>query len=256
MALSMEVHDIAELINAVRRICSGFGQTQYWFRGHASTDWKLVPSVHRNYDPEGEHNLMARFRLAAPTRYEQCPELHDWASWISLMQHYGLPTRLLDWSGSLLAAVYFAVAYDPKPGPGAVWVLLPSGLNKVSCHTQEYIFTLTGPEAKPLLQAAFADGVVIDEALAVYGQDTSLRMALQMGAFTIHGTDKPLEERKGAHQYLAQLIIPEKAKATFEEELWVLGIRRSTLSLDLTNLALELTNDHRLVPKWQQSRGA
>jgi hypothetical protein len=105
------------------------------------------------------------------------------------------------------------------------------------------------------LQAAFADGVVIDQALAVYGQDTSLRMALQMGAFTIHGTDKPLEERKGAHQYLAKLIIPEEAKATFEEELWVLGIRRSTLFLDLANLASELTNDHRLVPKRQQSRG-
>ena len=83
-----------------------------------------------------------------------------------------------------------------------------------------------------------------DEALAVYGQDTSLRMALQMGTFTINGTDKPLEERKGAYQYLAKLIIPEEAKATFEEELWVLGIRRATLFLDLANLALELTNRH------------
>jgi hypothetical protein len=256
MASSVEVHDIAELINAVRRICSGFGRTQYWFRGHASATWKLIPSVYRNYDPQGEHNLMARFRLAAPTRYEKCPELHDWASWISLMQHYGLPTRLLDWSGALLAAVYFAVAYDPQPGPGAVWVLLPSGLNKASCHTQECIYTLTGPEAKPLVQAAFADGAVVDEVLAVYGRDTSLRMALQMGAFTIHGADTPLEERTGAHQYLAQLIIPEKAKATFAEELWVLGIRRSTLFPDLANLALELTTDHRLVPKRQPLRGA
>jgi hypothetical protein len=256
MAPSMEVHDIAELIKAVRRICSGFGQTQYWFRGHASADWKLVPSVHRNYDAQGEHNLMARFRLAAPTRYDKCPELHDWASWMSLMQHYGLSTRLLDWSASLLSAVYFAVAYDPKPGPGAVWILLSSGLNKASGHAQESIFTLTGPEAKLLSQAAFADGAVIDEVLAVYGQDTSLRMALQMRAFTIHDTDKPLEECTGAHQYVAKLIIPEEAKTTFEEELWLLGIRRSTLFLDLANLALELTNDHRLVPKWQPSRGA
>jgi FRG domain len=256
MVSSMEVRDTAELINAARQICRGFGHTQYWFRGHAVADWKLVPSVHRNYDAQGEHNLMARFRLAAPTRHEKCPQLHDWASWISLMQHYGLPTRLLDWSGSLLAAVYFAVAYDPQSGPSAVWILLPSGLNKASCHAQECTFTLTGSEAQPLLQAAFVDGAVIDEVVAVYGQDTSLRMALQMGAFTIHGTAKPLEEREGAHQFLAKLIIPEEAKATFEEELWVPGIRRSTLFLDLANLALELTNDHRLIPKREQSRGA
>jgi FRG domain-containing protein len=110
MVSTVEVRDIAKLINAVRQISRGFGHTQYWFRGHAFAGWKLVPSVHRNYDAQGEHNLMARFRLAAPTRYEKCPELQDWASWSSLMQHYGLPTRLLDWSGSLLAGASDSLA--------------------------------------------------------------------------------------------------------------------------------------------------
>ncbi len=248
-----EALSIAELIEHIRSICEGFGRTRYWFRGHASADWRLVPSVHRSYDIYGEHNLMARFRLSAPSRFERCPDLHDWAGWISLMQHHGLPTRLLDWTESLLVATYFAVADDANPGPGLIWIISPSALNNASCHANECTFVLTGPEARPLLKAAFDQGKIVDEVLAVYGQDTSLRMTLQMGAFTIHGTDQALEERKGVSQYLTGVLIPDKAKETIREELWVLGIRRSNLFPDLTNLALELANDHRLVPKMTSS---
>jgi len=244
-----EVTNVASLLEATRSICCGFGKTVYWFRGHAQASWKLVPFVLRDYNKASEHYLMARFRLSAPTRYERCPELQDLARWICLMQHFGLPTRLLDWTASLMAAAFFAVTYDPKPGPAAIWVLVPSELNKMSPERKEVTFSIHGREAEPLLQIAFDGGEPVDTVLAVLGQDVDLRMTIQQGAFTLHGDSTPLEEKAGVDRALAKLIIPEKAKPTFDEELWVLGVRRSALFPDLSNLARDLANDWRIIPK-------
>lgn len=90
--------------------------------------------------------------------------------------------------------------------------------------------------------------------LAAVGQDVDMRMTIQQGTFTIHGDATPLEERSGAWDFLAKFIIPEEAKDTFREELWVLGVRRSTLFPDLGNLAEDLANDWRLVPKNNQKQ--
>src|SRR5688572_5931599 len=132
--LEAEIKDIASLIATSRELLQDFGKTFYWFRGHACLDWELVPSVHRNYDSRGEQNLLTRFRLATPTRHAKCPDMRDHGSWISLMQHFGLPTRLLDWTESLLTATYFAVSHEHQPGPGAIWALVPGGLNMASSH--------------------------------------------------------------------------------------------------------------------------
>lgn len=250
MPIEREVTNVASLLETVRSVCKGFGRTVYWFRGHAQADWRLVPSVLRDYATDSERNLMGRFRMAAPTRYEKCPEIDDIASWICLMQHFGLPTRLLDWTASLLAAAFFAVSYDPpRPGPAAIWVLVPSELNKASPHAADITFLIHGPEARPLLRIAFDGGAPVDTVLALLGQDVDLRMTVQQGAFTLHGNESPLELKAGADKFLAKMIIPEAAKAVFDDELWVLGVRRSGLFPDLGNLAKDLASDSRLIPK-------
>lgn len=165
------------------------------------------------------------------------------------MQHFGLPTRLLDWTASPLAALYFAVSDEPRPGPAAVWALVPSELNHASRHGQQATLVLTGPEARPLLAAAFERGALVDEVLAVVGQDVDVRMTVQQGAFTIHGTDQPLEQRPGVERYLAKFVIPETAKERLAEELWFLGVRRSGLFPDLGNLAKDLASDLRTIPR-------
>jgi hypothetical protein len=246
--IEREATNVASLIDRARELCLGFGRTVYWFRGHAGADWKLVPSVHRDYDNVGERNLMGRFRMGAPTRYSKTPEITDVGSWICLMQHFGLPTRLLDWTGSLLAAVYFAIASNPRSGPAAVWILVPSELNKSSIGV-DHTCLIHGSEVRPLLASAFDGAPGTDIVIAALGQDIDLRMTVQQGSFTIHGDCTPLENKSGAERYLAKIIIPENAKRTFDDELWVLGIRRSMLFPDLANLAIDLAEDWRLIPK-------
>jgi hypothetical protein len=65
-----------------------------------------------------------------PTRsLAKTPDPDDYFGWLFLAQHYGLPTRLLDWSESPLVALYFAVTEGHEDHDGCVWALWPGGLN-------------------------------------------------------------------------------------------------------------------------------
>ena len=243
------VDSVSSFIDHMRSEYQGFGKTVYWFRGQSSSLWSLIPSVHRSYDQSGEYNLAALFRLSAPTRYPKTPELSDLSGWISLMQHFGLPTRLLDWTASPLVALFFALDTEVGTDDAAVWSLVPSKLNATSSGSPEEVFVLSGPEASPLLLAGLNRGSPVDKVLAVIGQDVDLRMTVQQGAFTLHGTNVALNERPDAEGYLAKLVIPYASREKLKEELWVLGIRRSCLFPDLANLALDLATDDRRTPR-------
>ena len=56
-----------------------------------------------------EGQLVNEFRRRAHHYVSDVPARHDLVEWLALMQHYGAPTRLLDWSYSLLVAAYFAI---------------------------------------------------------------------------------------------------------------------------------------------------
>ena len=103
-----------------------------WFRGQP-IDKELTPKLYRQYKYD-EDAMIQRFSRNAISLGET-PSSDELDEWLFLMQHYGLPTRLLDWTESSLIALYFALDLnnveetDRNP---IVWILNPLELNSVS----------------------------------------------------------------------------------------------------------------------------
>ena len=99
-----------------------------WWRGQGNSNWELLPSVFRvkDHGKRYEDNITRRFQQRAPSRCAKPPAPNDYFGWLFLMQHYGLPTRLLDWTESPLFATFFATSQKEE---GALYALNPFSLN-------------------------------------------------------------------------------------------------------------------------------
>ena len=79
---------------------------EIFYRGHAGEDWELKPSIFRK--PNGveiEHQLFRDMVAHTPQSFSGCKSALDY---LVQMQHYELPTRLLDVTMNPLVALYFA----------------------------------------------------------------------------------------------------------------------------------------------------
>lgn len=122
--------------------CEPPSQIQYpfpfglWFRGHCRSNYPLVPSVFRRpqldhlIDPNepawyDEGMMIQHFRQRNPSYEEGYKSPFDL---LCLLQHYNFPTRLLDWTESVLIALYFAVEKDDE-SDGKLFALNARRLN-------------------------------------------------------------------------------------------------------------------------------
>lgn len=242
-----EIRSLGDLVHAVRSAFPKQEGHSVWYRGHPKSHWKLVPSVYRHYTPQKERRMTSRFRLAAPTRYPNSPGRDDFARWLCLMQHFGLPTRLLDWTESPLIAAYFALDHDPHAGDKEVWCLSPGDLNRLRVGSCSLEF-LGSKSNDHILRPAFVEEEQTEDVVAVQGQEIDLRMTVQQGVFTIHGNARPLEDWPDADQFLARFVIPGEISDQLRADLWLLGIRRSLLFPDIENLAIELAEEWKRIP--------
>lgn len=228
---------VGELLEIAKAEEQALGEV-LWYRGHSNAAWALIPSVHRR-NPMMENEFTQRFRFRAPSISRNCPAHENTAAWLPLMQHYGLPTRLLDWSEALLVSAFFAV--DPVGEEDrSIWFLAPSRLNKPVIGSS--IPFLQDPRVAPLVDAAFgrSSEIKLPDYLAVSAPRTDQRMAMQLGNYTIHNKREALEESPGSNHFLGRAVIPNDACATIRFELWLAGIRASNLFPDLGSLAHEI----------------
>ena len=234
---------IGEFTHAIVAISRDFDDAKPWWRGHSNIGWQLVPSLYRKGMSAKESNLNTRFRMMAKARHASCPTGDAPYPWLFLMQHYHLPTRLLDWSESPLVALYFALEADvDEPSDAAVWALHPSRLNLQQLG-EEKICSYGSREVLHLGKEAFVPNRKQPDTkiLSLIAEQSDPRHMAQQCAFTVHGSDSSIKDLPKADNYLARIRIPKEAKKGFRQTLSLFGISRATLFPDLENLATELS---------------
>ena len=193
-----------------------------WFRGQSQRKLPLEPCVFRkkqadqsdrnanHFRHHDETNLYAHLKVRTP-HYQQT--YHTAFEWLCLMQHYSLPTRLLDWSESILPALYFAVNEVPQKA-GEIFVLNARRLNAL-IKKRPTICSSSNPEVivrsemaglrsskelssrASVIKATRTLGIKLDKEgnwlksftkpIAVLPARLNDRMIFQSSVFTLHG---------------------------------------------------------------------
>ena len=104
------INSISEFLEKIVQLDKEEG-TETFYRGHADKDWVLLPSIFRTPNGVEKEHLLFRDMVAhEPQSFFECRSALDY---LVQMQHYGLPTRLLDMTTNPLVALYFACQPTP-----------------------------------------------------------------------------------------------------------------------------------------------
>lgn len=237
--LNRRICSLADFFNVLSGAMDKTGS--FWFRGHAKVEWSLTPLALRyKKQPERERalRLIAEFKRVAEIKIRRPPHPNQQLMWTQIARHYGLPTRLLDWTESAAVALYFACEHPESDG--LVFVLNPIHLNRLSYPTT------------PRILDAHSDEQLIGRYLRLGGRQSrtgrnpiainpvwnSERLMVQRGVFTLHGTRFSLDD---SHiPSLVVLPILNQSKPGLHAELQSVGIDEMTIFPELEHACRHL----------------
>lgn len=236
-----------------------------WFRGAGQSTHSLLPSLlWQGADLEDddlnqlEQNYFFEFQARARELHER--GLSDW-DFLFFMRHHGVPTRVLDWTDSFGAAVYFALENAGADDSPCVWLLNPYALNGYTWLGRDLVqpkyLTYVEGESKDSWEFwDFGEALLSDDdwankgPVAIYPLQISDRMRAQRGWFTFHGNSrKPLEKQYPS--LVARIDLVGSAVDEGREFLEMAGLKPYTVYPDLDRLATEVVDGNR---DWAQSR--
>jgi hypothetical protein len=226
-----------------------------WFRGQQQAEWSLTPKFYRprgfpEVKPEEvEYEMREEFIKRAPILCEALPSgserRGEW-EWYFIMQHFGMATRLLDWTEGALIALYFAVRHNAGDDDAAVWVLDPYELNK-RVIGKEWIIppSATGvkqdkwvKKVERWLPTRFTSIPLPLKPVAVDPTHVVRRISSQHSSFTIHGRDKlGLDRLQGERKgLLVKIVILSSGLHSIKKHLRTCGINEAAIFPDFDGL--------------------
>ncbi|WP_052452349.1 FRG domain-containing protein [Noviherbaspirillum autotrophicum] len=263
-----------------------------WFRGQSNANDQLTPNLLRNYtriEPSSEaeeiiqkyhkesryvvpsfETALSEFKRRARPFLTMTPQ-NDF-EWMFIMQHYGAPTRLLDWTTNALVALYFAI---PRPntkgeypalddeektpedyldefkrshsgtckGGAAVYVINPIKLNGHAQNRHEVV-DISGNARKWAHYVFPSPAEDCDFPVCVSAPHIDRRIRSQSGVFTLHGSRiEPLDWYEALSRDIHKIYIPRGHWEVINKQMKSLGITTSFVFPDLDGVAREVKED-------------
>ncbi len=285
------VNSLSEYISVTSSVARE--SDQMWFRGHSSASHRLTPSVLRDTVPltDGRGNkvtpdqqfnsggglvggisaerMFDEFKMKAGPFLEKEPK--NEFEWMFLMQHYGVPTRLLDWTTNALIALYFAIesmpsnsdSYDDEEisledylssqagefskHAAAVFALCPKTFNELSILEKRIVPISEECERWEIYIDPMSQGGVNNMLpVAISPNHIDKRIRAQSGYFTLHGANIwAIDYYEPIRDILVKIMIPYSAIPAMVRDLEAVGITDSLVFPDLSGLAKEVLRKER-----------
>jgi len=222
-------------------------RSDYAFRGLSDASYDLKNSFSRR---SGEHAHLEYHLLRNFSKYAEVPWTGDNASmwrWLTIAQHHGLPTRLLDWTYSPFVAAHFATAdTDRFDCDGVIWFADYVKINKLLPPPLADELVAQGANAFTLemLEHALGDIKNFDALgpdLVLFFEPPSIDMRIvnQFAFFSVMSSPTGrLDAWLAQHPDLyGRIIIPKELKWEIRDKLDQANITERTLFPGLDGLA-------------------
>lgn len=201
-------------------VISNYTGANYLFRGQQHYDWELVPKIGRPefarvvpfYFPE-EYMLRSWHRYSNQLLHSKPTDLWDE---LTLAQHHGLATRLLDWTKNPLVALYFATFDLNFHHDASVYIL--------DFKNQTIATSEVGP-------------FNLDFSGVFYPKGLSTRVINQRGVFTVSHKPKTSLDKLLKNYEFVKIRIKFSGKKGIQRTLEQYGINEFSIFQDLDNLS-------------------
>ncbi len=207
------------------------------YRGQASSEWKLLPTLFREAVAKTEFkswaDLEAAFLIGLKQRgrgelgFEPSTELE----WMAQGSDNGLPTRCTNWSENALVALFFAT--DPSHGnvDGAVWRLMPGDTSLMISQDYEQV-----PEQARLYRPQRPSAAMLNQKTCFLSHPLPKEDA-------IPESFEDLFELGGERLSLAKLVIPAGEKAFLRRRLAIMGIDHRSMFPGMRGLCRDIREE-------------